>query len=93
MLAFLELVLPFCLDTKLYQTATVYLWLICLSILALFYTVTMIYLNSKMRHLSNFVREIRSVRLQFLLLLVTFTTHSTYELMILFNILNKTTAA
>ena len=89
----LELVLPFCIDEDIYQKGRLYVWLISFPTLAVFYTITMVYLNSKMRQLNNFEREIRSVRLQFLLLLATFVTHSTYVLAILFKILHETTAA
>ena len=59
----LELVLPFCIDEDKYQRGRLYVWMFSLPTLAVFYTITMIYLNSKMRKLNNFEREIRSVRL------------------------------
>ena len=74
----LELVLPFCIDEDKYQRGRLYVWMFSLPTLAIFYTITMIFLDSKMRQLINFEREIQSMRLQFLLLLVTFVTHFTY---------------
>ena len=46
-----------------------------------------------MRQLNDFKREIRSVRLQFLLLLVAFWTDMVYELAILLGFLNENTAS
>ena len=89
----LELILPFFLDEDLYQTARIYLWLVSFPLLNLIYTISVIYLESKMRQLNNFQREIRSVRLQFLLLLIAFWTDMVYELAILLGILNEKTAS
>ena len=78
-LGLIELVMPFFLiDDDYYQTAIVYAWLISFPTLALFYTITLITLNSKMKQLKNFENEIRSVRMQFMILLAAFLIHSSY---------------
>ena len=78
-LGLIELVVPFFLiDDELYQTTIVYAWIISFSTLAIFYTITLIALNSKMKQLKNFEKEIRSVRMQFMILLASFLIHSSY---------------
>ena len=78
-LGLIELVVPFFLiDDELYQTTIVYAWVISFSTLAIFYTITLIALNSKMKQLKNFEKEIRSVRMQFMILLASFLIHSSY---------------
>ena len=78
-LGLIELVAPFFLiDDDSYQTAIVYAWVFSFSTLAIFYTITLITLNSKMKQLKNFENEIRSVRMQFMILLAAFVIHSSY---------------